>query len=135
VRVLCRARLDGDLGLKEWIVSALEPVDRGVLTVGYHPRLMATRSTKAKQRPPAPPPGNDPRSTRSLIKSIHRRAERRHLAQFHPRQVPRACAIRLPRLGVPSQDAHARYHHGIAARRQDEHHDFATEAFKLQFQQ
>jgi hypothetical protein len=52
--------LDGDLGLKEWIASALEPVDRGVLTVGYHPRLMATRSAKAKERPPAPPPGNDP---------------------------------------------------------------------------
>jgi len=52
--------LDGELGLKEWIASALEPVDRGVLTVGYHPRLMATRSAKGKQRPPAPPPGNDP---------------------------------------------------------------------------
>lgn len=53
--------LDGDLGLKEWIASALEPVDRGVLTVGYHPRLMgAARSAKAKERPPAPPPGNDP---------------------------------------------------------------------------
>jgi hypothetical protein len=52
--------LDGELGLKEWVASALEPVDRGVLTVGYHPRLMATRSAKEKQRPPAPPPGNDP---------------------------------------------------------------------------
>jgi len=52
--------LDGDLGLKEWIASALEPVDRGVLTVGYHPRLMATRGAKAGERPPPPPPGNDP---------------------------------------------------------------------------
>jgi hypothetical protein len=50
--------LDGDLGLKEWIASALEPVDRNVLTVGYHPRLMSTRS--ARPKPPAPPPGNDP---------------------------------------------------------------------------
>ena len=52
--------LDGDLGLKEWITSALEPVDRGVLAVGYHPRLMATRGVKTTKRPPAPPPGNDP---------------------------------------------------------------------------
>jgi hypothetical protein len=52
--------LDGELGLKEWVSSALEPVDRGVLTVGYHPRLMATRSAKGKAKPPAPPPGNDP---------------------------------------------------------------------------
>jgi hypothetical protein len=52
--------LEGELGLKEWIVSALEPVDRGVLTVGYHPRLMSTRSAKDKRKPPPPPPGNDP---------------------------------------------------------------------------
>src|SRR5690349_7860046 len=52
--------LDGDLGLKEWIASALEPVDRGVLTVGYHPRLMAMRSVQPPKRPPPPPPGNDP---------------------------------------------------------------------------
>jgi hypothetical protein len=51
--------LDGDLGLKEWVASALDPVDRGVLTVGYHPRLMTTRSAKGG-RPPPPPPGNDP---------------------------------------------------------------------------
>jgi hypothetical protein len=52
--------LDGDLGLKEWIISALDPVDRGVLTVGYHPRLMSTRSAAKPKRPPPPPPGNDP---------------------------------------------------------------------------
>jgi hypothetical protein len=52
--------LDGELGLKEWIASALDPVDRGVLAVGYHPRLAAVRSAKGKPKPPPPPPGNDP---------------------------------------------------------------------------
>ena len=53
--------LEGELGLKEWIANALEPVDRGVLMVGYHPRLMALpRSRQPNKKPPPPPPGNDP---------------------------------------------------------------------------
>jgi hypothetical protein len=49
--------LDGDLGLKEWIASALEPVDRGLLKVGYHPSISAR---KLERRPPVPRPGSDP---------------------------------------------------------------------------
>jgi hypothetical protein len=47
--------LSGDLGLREWIVSALEPVERGQLTSGWHPSISA-RGVGAKK----PRPGNNP---------------------------------------------------------------------------
>jgi hypothetical protein len=48
--------LDGDLGLKEWVASALEPVDRGLLTVGYHPSVPG----RSRRAPRPPRPGTDP---------------------------------------------------------------------------
>ena len=114
--------LDGELGLKEWIASALDPVDRGVLAVGYHPRLAAGRSVKGKQKPPPPPPGNDP--PLDLIS---------HQAQFIVGLAgsvsPNFTLVRFrgpstqgsARRDVAREDAHARHRHGLAARQQGQH--------------
>ena len=117
--------LDGELGLKEWIASALDPVDRGVLAVGYHPRLAAARSVKGKQKPPPPPPGNDPPLELDLAPgAIHRRAGRQRIAELHSGAVPRAVDAGLARRDVAREDAHARHRHGLAARQQGQHQRF-----------
>jgi hypothetical protein len=128
--------LDGDLGLKEWIVSALEPVDRGVLTVGYHPRLMATRSAKAKQRPPAPPPGNDPpldsisHQVQFIVGLSGGVSPNFTLAKFRgPAQsgsLVSASRIRTHTLAIIMASPRGG---------RTNTNDFATESFKLQFQQ
>jgi hypothetical protein len=128
--------LDGDLGLKEWIVSALEPVDRGVLAVGYHPRLMATRSAKGKQRPPAPPPGNDPpldsisHQVQFVVGLSGSVSPNFTLVKFRgPAQSGSLAAVsRLRTHTLAIVMASPRGHRANT-------NDFATESFKLQLQQ
>jgi hypothetical protein len=127
--------LDGDLGLKEWVASALDPVDRGVLTVGYHPRVMATRAAKAG-RPPPPPPGNDPpldsisHQVQFIVALSGSLSPNWTLVKFRgPTQsatLASASRIRTHTLGIVM--ASPRLNRANT-------NDFATEAFKLQMQQ
>ena len=114
--------LDGELGLKEWIASALDPVDRGVLTVGYHPRLMSTRSAAKPKRPPPPPPGNDPPIDFHLASNPVRRCpERQRVAELDPGKVPWADPVRQLRAGLARSHPYAGHRHGLAARRPHQH--------------
>ena len=130
--------LDGDLGLKEWIASALEPVDRQVLTVGYHPRLSSPKGgyDKLPRRPPPPPPGNDP-----PIDSISHQIQ--FLVGLSGSISPNFTLVKFrgpATSGSLASASRVRTHTlsiVMAAPRNNKTgtNDFATEAFKLQFQQ
>lgn len=129
--------LEGELGLKEWIATALEPVDRGVLMVGYHPRLMATpRSQQPNKKPPPPPPGNDP-----PIDSISHQVQ--FIVGLTGSVSPNFTLVRFrgPAQSSPLASASRARTHTLAIimasprGNRANTNDFATEAIKLQLQQ